>query len=340
MQSRILDSPRRIAVGVALVVVAVMGALLVPVPFSGRSATALGDLVHAPLFGSLAVAWLWIWERLRPVPIQTADQPTGRLMQQFAIRGLVVWLCLSSFGVAMEFLQSRTGRSGSPHDAIANALGVAAAFFAYLAWRFQEQKSRTFVFGLAAALIILVAWWRPVAILRDMLVMPRQLPLLASFESSAEMTRWAFGGARVNRVSDDRSHGRYALEVEFPGSESAAEGADGQTHSAITLTDFVGAWSEYSAIEIDVLLEPVADESRQFVLIKVIDRHQGDYRVFSARSAILPGQWRRIRIPFSDLRPQQPGTTLQRDAVSYVDIGWRTGQPPTRFRLDRLTLAR
>ena len=261
-------------------------------------------------------------------------------MKQLAIRGLTVWLCLSSFGVAMEFLQSRTGRSGSPHDAIANALGVAAAFFGYLAWRFKGQKSRTFVFGLAAALIFVVAWWRPVSILRDMLVMPRQFPLLASFESSAEMTRWAFGSARVDRVADDRSHGRYALEVEFPASESAAEGADDKPHSAITLTDFVGQWGEYSSIEIDVLVEPIPDESQQFVLIKVIDRHRGEYRVFSASTAVLPGQWRRIRLPLSDLKPLQPGTTLERDAVSYVDIGLMIGKRPTRIRLDRLTLSR
>ncbi|MEO1527061.1 MAG: hypothetical protein AAFX06_16605, partial [Planctomycetota bacterium] len=57
----------RLLLAAITVLVVVVAALLVPVPYKGRSASTLGDLVHAPLFGSLGLATLWAWKQLSPI---------------------------------------------------------------------------------------------------------------------------------------------------------------------------------------------------------------------------------------------------------------------------------
>src|SRR6056297_892652 len=118
----------------AILGLVVMG-LLFPMPFHGRTATAVGDLVHAPLFGSLALGWLWGWQCLRPLEPRAASPSTppatGPLLRGLLVRGLLVWIALSGFGAVMEVAQDGMGRSMSRHDAIANALGALAAISGY-----------------------------------------------------------------------------------------------------------------------------------------------------------------------------------------------------------------
>ncbi|MEO1617822.1 MAG: hypothetical protein AAFV88_18360, partial [Planctomycetota bacterium] len=158
--------PVRRVVPVAILVIAgVIFALLVPMPVHGRVATAIGDLAHAPLFGSLALAWLWTWGRLRPLDrhnVADGQPPQERPVHQgrrLVFRGVCVWIVLSTFGVCMEVVQSGVGRSMSRHDAIANSLGIAAAIAAYVAtwfWLHRRRRSAA-VFFLAAAVILTIA---------------------------------------------------------------------------------------------------------------------------------------------------------------------------------------
>ena len=131
------------ALGV-IVLVAVL--LLTPLPVLGRLSTAIGDLVHAPMFAVLAFLTLWSWQAITP-----RTRWTGLIA-----RTIVVWAVLSMFGLGMEFLQDRFGRSFSRHDVIANSLGCITAGLVHLAGAaLAESKKRLGYVLLCAALTVL-----------------------------------------------------------------------------------------------------------------------------------------------------------------------------------------
>ncbi len=319
---------------VGFVVGAVCGALLVPVPFTGRAATAIGDLVHAPLFGTLALATLIVWDRIHPIRvIGVGDSPWRRLM----IRGLLIWITWSAFGVLIELIQSETGRSASRHDAIANALGIATAVSGYAAFQFFKDGRRRSgaLFALAAVMIFIPAWWRPVTLLADVARMPAEFPLLASFETSAELTRWYGRDVIARRVGRDSSDGGYAYDVWF----------DEKRDPAITLVDLVEDWSGFEALELDAKWiredgqETQVGESIE-LMIKVIDRTVERDRGFWSSAQLAPNTFQRIRIPLSDFRPTSVGDVMDLTKMVYVDIGPVDAGRAVRIRFDRLMLVR
>lgn len=323
-----------------VVLATVFSALLLPVPFAGRAATALGDLVHAPLFGSLAIAWLLVWQRLDPLN-RVFDGPRIHQGRRLVSRGIIIWISLSLFGLGMEFLQRGTGRSASVHDAIANSLGVAAAIAGYSAvWFASRHRNRAaWSFASVAVMILALAWWRPVVLLADVIAMPKQFPLLASFESPAELTRWYMRKCTGKRVRTDATDGRYALEVDY-------EAVD---FPAITLIEMVSDWSDYSALELDaILLDETADGSQSTasvpLLIQIIIQSDGTRLAYKESVMLLPGQPRHIRLALADFTIRLASTDLADEIdvrqVMFLDIGPLNPGSATRFRFDRLTLVR
>ncbi|MCA9138331.1 MAG: hypothetical protein KDB00_16285 [Planctomycetales bacterium] len=327
---------RRVVVGLLVVLVTVFGALLLPVPFEGRMATGLGDLVHAPLFGSLALAWLFVWQRLAPLDNTSSnDVGHGQRIHQgrrLVARGAVVWISLSVFGVGMEFLQSGTGRSASRHDAIANSLGIAAAIAGYTAvWFLSQRRTRSaWGFGMLALAILAFAWWRPMMLLVDVVRMQKQFPVLASFESSEELTRWYMGTAEGILVHTDATDGEYAFQVDYQRA----------TSPAITLIDMVPDWSEYSALEFDVAVDATNPNPMLTLLIRIIDEPHNGTGAFLHTVELPGGQRRHIRIPFAEFTAQNEGDSIDFHRMMFVDIGPLQPGAPTRIRFDRIALSK
>lgn len=322
---------RRFALAAVAVIAVVVTALLVPIPLMGRASSAIGDLVHAPLFGSLAFATLWAWQRLDPLP-NSASTSTPHQGRRLLIRGVVVWISLSLFGLGMEFLQGSMGRSLSRHDAIANSLGIAAAVFGYAAIGFRAGgRLRTASgFAVVAFVILAVAWYRPVAMLSDVARMPSEFPLLASFESSTELTRWHFRGAVGVLVQRDVAYGQQAVEVTF-----AAE-----QFPAITLIDTVPNWSGYDFLELDARLDANHPAESEMMLIKIIDATQAESEsgAFQFPVKLIRGRPQRIRVPLVDSAGGWNEVAMDWTKIRFVDIGLVEPSDSVVIRFDRLIL--
>lgn len=322
---------RRLASAAFLVFAVVVAALLVPIPFMGRASSALGDLVHAPLFGSLALASLWAWQRLVPIHYSSSDRAVHPWRRLFA-RGLVVWVTLSLFGLTMEILQGGSGRSMSRHDAIANSLGIAAAISGYaaIALRKQRQFRIAAAFVSVAVLILAAAWYRPVTMLADCGMMPSQFPLLGSFESPAEMTRWHFRHADWKLNDRDATLGQHAVEVVFTADD----------YPAFTLVDSVPDWSGYDVLELDATLDASYPSENVLMLIKIIDHshiasHSG---ILQKAVKLRRGQSQRIRMTLADWPTPAGGIPMDWEHIIFLDIGLVRPRFPAAIRFDRLIL--
>ena len=314
----------------ALVVLAalafVLMLLLVPVPFHGRAATALGDFVHAPLFASLALGTLWIWQRLRPQ--ESVDLPW--------MRCLVVWLVLSVFGLVMEFVQGMMGRTAAWHDVQANSLGAAAALGLVISFRCLKRNQRMQA-ALATAFsvtLLILAWMHPFNILRDVMSMQSDFPLLASFETEAELTRWYCHSATVRRVVEGATEGDHALQVTYlPGG-----------YPAITLVDMMRDWSAATAIELDVMLDSEHDQPTVMLMLKVIDLPHQDQNMgaFVKTLELRRGERTRVRLSRDELVAGSleagAGDSLDLSQIVYLDVALVDAANAVVVTIDRLTL--
>ncbi|MDM4017147.1 hypothetical protein [Roseiconus lacunae] len=318
-------SPEKVVTWTGCVILLVVLALLIPIPFTGRSASALGDLVHAPLFGSLALVWIAVWQRLWPTTTAQHWRPLGNL----AWRSVTVWVCLSGFGVAMEFAQDVMGRSMSLHDAISNSLGAAAALVAYTGWCcFRQQQRSLALFCLAVAMTAVgFSWAAPVRILLDGAAIHTQFPQLASFESDVELTRWYCRDCELRRSRSRVTEGRFSGEIDFAATD----------FPAITLIDFAGDWSGYQSFAADVYLAK-PDDSAQPVLmvVKLIDVH-GESGNYQREVHLTPGVRQTVDISpaaFDSMAKQ--GINLKQ--LRFVDIGIVAPKQPTRLWIDNVRL--
>lgn len=323
---------KRIAIGLALTIAFVLFALLCPIPFRGRAASALGDLVHAPLFGSLALAWLWVWQRTLPLEgLQTPARPhQGR---RLVGRGIVVWIVLSSFGVMMEFAQSNIGRTMSLHDAIANSLGIAAAIALYTSWWFLTHRRRrpALLFLFVSASVLIYAWSSPMRVLWDISVMRNEFPMLCSFESSPQLTRWYFRGFEHRLVESNVSDGHSALHVTYPVTD----------YAGITLVDMVRDWSEFSFFEADLTLDVGHPRESETLKIHFIQSESAGSTEaeFHTEAKLVRGERVRVQIPLADLKNIRTGKTIDSRSLLYVDLAIKEVSHPTNVTLDRIQLS-
>ncbi|MEM0925549.1 MAG: hypothetical protein AAGJ83_05890 [Planctomycetota bacterium] len=329
---------KRLICVTAVVIAGVVTALLIPMPFHGRATNAIGDLAHAPLFGSLALAWLWTWGRLRPVGLRPADADANAISgnaanglalltihqgRHLVVRAAVVWVVLSGFGVGMEIAQSGVGRSMSRHDAVANSMGIAAAIAAYVAvWFFLHGRRRAAgLFFLGAVTILLLAWVRPVKLLADVVSMHRRFPLVATFESESEMSRWYLARVDARRVRAGATEGSWSLEVDFRSDK----------RPVFTMHEMIRDWSAYDAVEMDVSIPADHVCASEEFFIAMIDLQRK--LVFTQTQTAKRGQTTHLRfeIPGGSQR-------LAGHAAQFFDVGLTRCETAKRIRFDNITL--
>ena len=132
------------------------------------------DAAHVPIFIVLAALGASMLGRLRP------HWPAGR-------RDLAVFLATQFAGVAVEFLQSLTGRPAALFDLGSNAAGAAIGLALHAAWQKSAAPARSRaaagLLGAAAAVGLVYAAWRPVSAALAYCDRAARLPALAAFES-------------------------------------------------------------------------------------------------------------------------------------------------------------
>lgn len=308
---------------VSVLVIAVVG-LLVPVPFTGRLAVAVGDLVHAPLFGGITLIVLWLLERFRPM--------SGRSDSDVMRRSLLVFISLCAFGSVMELVQQWMGRHAAIHDAVSNAIGVFAAILCYWSFRLARRRPdvrwlpRTLL--LTAGFLLSIAWWTPMTILRDVIAVRRNFPLLASFESPVELQRFYFRECKPRLTRRDATEGQFAMEVIYAPAQ----------YPAATLIELCPDWSAMKALEMDVTLDESYSKPGLRFVVKVIDSlHANDHadtfhRIFELR----PGEPTHIRIEREDLVKGPQTRDLDLTKIQYVDLLVLEPGETTKLRMDAM----
>jgi VanZ family protein len=174
--------------------------LFTPLPdnHGNRFLVYLQDFAHFPLFALMA--WLLLF-LLR-----------GKVMSPLW-RGLLVVGATLSAGLLAEFIQPFVGRTAGGRDILLGFSGSVAAVFLNMALRSRAIVARVLL--VAMALLLAVAAVFPLILInRDRQLARRDFPLLASFESHTELSRWSVNGCRVSRVPDHTTHGRWALMIE------------------------------------------------------------------------------------------------------------------------------
>ena len=304
----------------------VIASLLIPVPFVGRVAVAIGDLVHAPLFALLTWGLLTVIERIRPLQSRLS----------LLVRSVVVLLALFAFGVLVEVMQAYSGRNFAIHDAVANGLGIVAALCVYWYSRLARLGHNEFFFrGMFVAIAtaaMVVAWWSPIAILYDVVEKHRRFPLLASFESDTELQRFYFRDCEWRRTHQDATDGSHSMQVTFHPTD----------YPAATMIELIPDWSGMQTLELDITADDSQWDPRALVLLKVIDVHRqrGSTDMYRHRWQMRPGQRKHIRITREELADGPDTRQLDLSQIRYVELTVLDADREMTMRVDaiRLTL--
>ena len=316
--------PRRLrltlfAVGLVALVVA---GLLTPIPFIGRIGTALGDLAHAPLFGGIALGIFCLLDRFRPLPGPGVS---------LAVRSMLVLVGLFAFGVAIELTQQFFGRSAAVHDAVANGLGILAATFWVWARSFPPDRwwSPRILLS-SAGFLLAIAWWNPLMILRDVVRVHWDFPMLASFESREELKRWYLRECEARLSRQDATSGNHSMEVIFQPT----------SYPGTTLVEMQSDWSAMKTLELDVVLDPSYSGRSVRFMLKVIDKlHQNNHEdAFRGTWTLEVGQPQRIRVTREEVVRGPDDRELDLSKVEAVDLLLLEPGETTKVRFDRLKL--
>jgi VanZ family protein len=302
-----------------------VAALLTPIPFRGRAAVATGDLVHAPLFGSLTLGILLVCHRIWPV---------RRVSAAMATRCLLVALSVFALGVLIEFAQSNFGRNGNLADAVNNGLGIFAATLCYWGWQLQRSRlsSRASprAFYAAAGMLLALAWWSPVTMFADARRVQQEFPTLASFESRIQLSRFYYRECEATISNKDVTEGQHSMEVLYQATP----------YPAATLVEMESDWSQLKTLEVDVTLDASYPDADVQLMIKVIDRlHQTDHTdTYRGQWTITRGQTQHIRISREEILQGPDDRQLDLTKIKYLDLMLLDPVAETKVRFDNLRL--
>jgi len=187
-----------LCIGVPLLLLFIPGLDVGP----GRLARALEDAAHFPLFALMTLGILGLMPRVGPA---------GR-------RAGCAAAATPTLVIVVEILQPLVNRDRGWGDLLPGLAGSAGVVALFLATRTRRRS----VWGLVALAAVRAAGaplgWGA----RDEWRERRQFPLLATFESAGELSRWDAAGVVLTRVTRDAAGGRYALAMrvtaaDYPG---------------------------------------------------------------------------------------------------------------------------
>ncbi|MBN1270293.1 MAG: hypothetical protein JXB04_11950 [Kiritimatiellae bacterium] len=166
-------------------------------------------------------------------------------------RHAAVLVGAAAVSIVVEVLQPFAARSAEPADVITGFAGIACGALVHASLGEIARRRRTLL-AVGALLLLCLAALPPATVVLDRRAARRSFPLLASFESNAELGRWIFQGCRAWRTTEHATLGRYALEIEV---------GDGDPYPGLFLADMPRDWSGMAQCCFDAFLpgtEPVA----------------------------------------------------------------------------------
>ncbi len=184
-----------------LAILAVLCALLL-IPFpehhGDRWIVYLQDFAHFVLFALAVFLLIFL---------------PGRTCALSLRRAVLIVVAALGVGLLAERVQPFVGRTAGGRDVLLGVTGGAAAVCVCAALSRRAWIVRL-VCG-ASALALASAAVLPLILIRcDRQAARRAFPLLASFESRAEIGRWSVNGCRISRTRERATHGKWTLKIE------------------------------------------------------------------------------------------------------------------------------
>ncbi len=281
-----------------------------PVHRATREANAVMDLGHIVLFGSLAVL------------VRRLSRGWWTRSEWLVSAGS--WACVVGFGLALEVVQAAVGRHASLQDGAADALGAAAALWTVSAWNWSiPARLLSWCGGLV---LVAAAAWMPTTVLVDGWYQRREWPLLASFESSREITRWQLVDCHAVLVRQHATAGQQALEIEF-GTEH---------YACATYVWPLPDWSAYQALEFDAFLD--GEKPIDFIMKMEDLRHNGRFQDrYNSNRKFQPGT-NHFRIPLAEVRAGLVGREFDLHQVMRIQFFTVLLPEPRRVTFDNMRL--
>jgi len=222
---------------------------------------------HFFLFGSVALVCLWV-----------LNQGKG-LSEKYTIGYLKAWAATSVLGVTTELIQALTSyRHCRLTDMFTDALGAAV----FLLFTYSSQSKSLFIHFKTVRNVLLILIMIRIhyffILLIDTWNMETGFPVLSSFETPFEMSRYSNQHDTLIRSKLHATEGEYSLETDLkPG-----------LYPGISMNYLHNDWIGYTYLSFDVFLEGTTPLD---LTIRINDRkHNNEYRDrFNRRLQIVPG---------------------------------------------------
>jgi VanZ family protein len=263
----------------------------------GKSSSRIIDKItsfgHLPLFGVVALVCFWVL-------IQGTGVYEGYIKS---------WTITSLIGVLTECIQSlipyRHFRLG---DMYTDALG--AAFFLTLLYiiryRLRYRYVVLMIYGLS--LLVLIRAYPVFEVTVDTWNMKSSFPLLSSFESSFEMSRFSDKDKVMDRIELHATEGKYSLKVTLDPGE----------YPGISMDYLQNDWRGYGSLSFDIFVEGYTPLE---ITVRVNDRkHNNEYTDrFNKSFKLLPGV-NHITIDLKDIMKAPKGRIMNMADITNICI--------------------
>jgi VanZ family protein len=272
---------------------------------------------HLLLFGCIALGILWMLNK---------EKWPCKESSLFIKAGIITTL----IGILTEFIQLFTpSRDFEIGDMFSDGLG--AITFLCIAYSYKEgltKKNKTIIMALSLVVMVLASWRiYPAAI--DDWRMKRDFPLLGSFESYLEMSRWEVkDDKQISRVKSHATSGEYSLRVNLePG-----------MYPGVALVHHISDWTRYNALAYDVFLEGTTPLT---ITVRINDKQHNEQYLdrYNEEFILNPGS-NHINIVLDDVRKAPQGRTMDMaDITTFCIFSYKLKEPRTvyfdNFRLNK-----
>lgn len=294
-----------IIAGAVVALVAAM--LLMPIDYPGRLLGVVFDYGHVPLFATLVLVVL---------RLVAGREPSLKLAVGIAVAAVL-------FGVGGEVLQKHVGRSTELGDAISNAVGAAVGFF-IATWRRWSARQRKLGVALLVAALA-VAFVPPTRTLFDVYRQRSDFPMLGSFESELELSRWHCRKASKQRSQKYASDGEWCLQWDLKPAE----------YPEVHIRWPFGDWAKYEKLEVDVW----NDDEPITLVLKVEDtKHNGQYEDrFQQEFVVSPGK-STLSVGLDEVRSAPAEREMDMQLIARVSLFTMDLKEKRVLYLDRLQL--
>jgi hypothetical protein len=282
---------------------------------SSRTINEILNFGHLPLTGTIAICILWFLNR--------ETQATQEVVLYIKTGTITILL-----GILSEFIQLFTPyRDFEIKDMLADSLGAIAFLgIAYSLGKDIPVRRKRVIRAVSIVLIVSeLCPILPAAI--DDWHMHQDFPLLGSFESFLEMSRWtAEGTNKIERVKQYATDGDYALKAMlltgmYPG---------------VSMEYFIPDWSGYSSLEFDVFYEEIIPLK---ITVRINDRmHNEQFNDRYNENFLLQKGLNHISIRLDKIKNAPKGRMMDMTAIKGLCIFTYRLKEPKILYLDNIRL--